>query len=459
MGEFGLGITLLSDAIWVGLLTGWGGFWKCDQKLAGEAEGRGPEGGGKSGAKGGLAGFVSTDSAPPAHTPLPPEFSASPQSRSPHPQFAPAPVVCAVMPARNEADMVPRSIRSLLQQEYAGSFHIVLVDDHSTDGTGAIAQQIAETMGKAEQLTVIQAAELPPGWTGKLWAMEQGDRYVQTLLPPPDYLLFTDADIEHDRHNLSQLVAKALQDELEMVSLMVLLRCDSFWEKLLIPAFVFFFQKLYPFPLVNNPNSRVAAAAGGCLLIRREALKRIGGLQILRQALIDDCSLAKAVKSTANDRQNSRNEPPAHPTAPLPTAHAPGIWLGLTQTTRSLRPYHSLGTIWNMVARTAYTQLNYSPLLLLGTLVGMALVYLVAPIAAFTGLLTANGWLSAAGWVGWALMTLAYLPTIRLYGLSLWWAATLPAIALLYTLMTVDSALRHWRGQGGAWKGRVYPAG
>ena len=344
-----------------------------------------------------------------------------------------SPFVCAVIPARNEADMLPLSLRSLLLQDYPGELRIVLVDDHSTDGTADVARQTAAELGKADLLTVIQAEPLPTGWTGKLWAMEQGDRYTQTLDPRPDYMLFTDADIEHDRHNLARLVAKAAQDNLDLVSLMVLLRCESFWEKLLIPAFVFFFQKLYPFPLANNPNSKVAAAAGGCILIRRTALERIGGLQILRQALIDDCSLARAVKKSGGK-----------------------IWIGLTQTTRSLRPYETLETIWTMVARTAYTQLNYSPLLLLGAVFGMALVYLVSPIATFTGLLTANWALSLAGLAGWALMTLAYFPTIRLYGLSLGWAVLLPAIALLYNLMTIDSAIRHWRGKGGAWKGRTY---
>jgi len=434
MGEFGLGIVLLSNAIWVGLLTLWGGFWKCDQRLE-KAEDGGERGRVRAGERGrveaGERGSVEEDGE------LSPSLSTalSSQFQDPKPFGSPNPFVCAIIPARNEADVIPLAVRSLLQQDYPGRFQIVLVDDHSTDGTGTIAQQTATAMGKADQLTVIQAETLPQGWTGKLWAMEQGDRYTQVLSPQPEYLLFTDADIEHDHHNLSQLVMKAQQDGLDMVSLMVLLRCQSFWEKLLIPAFVFFFQKLYPFPLVNNPNSCMAAAAGGCILLRRDALNRIGGLQILRQALIDDCSLAKAVKGG--------------------TSH--NIWLGLTQTTRSLRPYDSLETIWNMVARTAYTQLSYSPLLLFGTVIGMTLVYLVTPIAALTGVLTANWGLAFAGLSGWSLMTLAYLPTIRLYKLSPLWAIALPVIALLYNLMTIDSALRHWRGQGGAWKGRVYP--
>ena len=390
VGEFGLGVAILSVAIWVGLLTVWGNFWRCDQRL----------------------------------TETVPQF----------PPDSPLPKVWAVIPARNEADILPTTVRSLLQQDYPGPFQIVVVDDHSTDGTGAVARQAATSLGRAEQLTVLAAEPLPAGWTGKLWAMEQGVRYLQTQTPQPDYVLFTDADIAHDSSNLSRLVAKAQEDDRDLVSLMVLLRCDSLWEKLLIPAFVFFFQKLYPFPWVNRRDRRMAAAAGGCILLRRSRLEHIGGLQILRQALIDDCSLAQAVKQTGSGR----------------------IWLGLTQTTHSLRPYDSLQTIWDMVARTAYTQLNYSPLLLGGTVIGMALVYLVAPIALITGLVTAQLPLAIAGGLGWALMTLAYWPTIQLYGLSPLWAVCLPAIALLYNLMTLDSALRHWRGQGGAWKGRVY---
>lgn len=351
----------------------------------------------------------------------------------------PLPAIAAVIPARNEADVLPTSLRSLLVQDYPGSFQIVLVDDQSTDGTGEVAQQTAADLNQTDRLTVIQGDPLPAGWTGKLWAMEQGVRHAQTLLPLPDYYLLTDADIEHDRANLRQLVAKAQQADLDLASLMVRLRCESFWEKLLIPAFVFFFQKLYPFPLVNNPRSRVAAAAGGCILIRRSALEQIGGIGILRQALIDDCSLAQAVKAQGKTAQTSGR-----------------IWLGLTQSTYSLRPYPSLKSIWDMVARTAYTQLNYSPLLLVGTLVGMALVYLVAPIAVFAGLLTANAPLAIVGLATWLLMAIAYFPTVRLYRCSPIYALGLPAIALLYTLMTLDSAVRHWRGQGGAWKGRTY---
>ncbi|MGC8713123.1 MAG: glycosyltransferase [Leptodesmis sp.] len=474
MGELGLGLALLSLAIWVGLLTLWGNFWRCDQRLGeGDGEARGGKGGNEGDGEGRRdGGEIQNPKSTIQNFSAPHLRSADAHGRSPLPS------ICAVIPARNEADVIARAIRSLLTQTYPGPFQIVLVDDHSTDGTGEVAKKMAEELGQASRLTIVQAEALPAGWTGKLWAMEQGVRYTQTLTPLPEYLLFTDADIEHDRHNLNQLVAKAMQDDLDLVSLMVLLRCASFWEKLLIPAFVFFFQKLYPFPLVNNPNSRIAGAAGGCILIRRETLQAIGGLQILRQALIDDCSLAKAVKGRRQKAEGRRHEQDRedregrkaggeiqHPTSniqhfalhsqlPPPTGR---IWLGLTQTTRSLRPYESLETIWNMVARTAYTQLHYSPWLLLGTLVGMVLVYLVLPVSTIAGLLTGHWLIAAVGFVGWGLMTLAYLPTIRLYRLSPLWAVCLPAIALLYNLMTLDSALRHWRGQGGAWKGRVYP--
>jgi hopene-associated glycosyltransferase HpnB len=426
MGEVGFGVALLSTLIWAGLLAFWGQFWRCDQRLE--------EGEGQSAAREGQSGTFQ-------------EFTA-PHSALRTPDF---PSVCAVIPARNEADMLPMTLRSLLLQDYPGQFQIILVDDQSTDGTGTVAQAIAEQLDQAQRLTIIHAKPLPPGWTGKLWAMEQGVQQAQTGEFLPDYFLLTDADIEHDRANLRQLVTKAQEDDLDLVSLMVLLRCQSVWEKLLIPAFVFFFQKLYPFPWVNDPQRAIAAAAGGCILMRREALTAIGGLQSLRQALIDDCSLAQKVK-----RQEIRQAQQPHP---LPSATSGKIWLGLTQTTRSLRPYDTLATIWDMVARTAYTQLGYSPWLLGGTVFGMTLVYLVAPIAVLIGVLTQTWTLGMMGALGWALMTVAYLPTVRLYGLSIFWAVCLPAIALLYNLMTIDSALRYWRGQGGAWKGRIYPSG
>ncbi len=342
------------------------------------------------------------------------------------------PTVCAVIPARNEADLLGKTLKSILCQDYSGTFNIVLVDDNSCDGTASVALKTAQNLNKTQHLHIINALPLAPGWSGKLWAVEQGIRKASTF--NPDYYLLADADIEHDFSNLNRLVTKAVQQNLDLASVMVRLRCESFWERLLIPAFVFFFQKLYPFRWVNDPNKSTAAAAGGCILIRRDALERIGGIQAVKQALIDDCALAGAVKSAQN-----------HP-----------IWLGLSSLMHSLREYNSLDTIWDMVARTAYTQLNYSPILLTGTLLGMTLVYLISPIALIFGLVTNNWLIAGLGLLGWLLMALAYYPTIRFYECSPIYAFCLPLIAFLYTLMTIDSALRHWQGRGGAWKGRVY---
>lgn len=393
-----LGLMLLSLTIWLGLLCFWGQFWRTDQQL---------------------------------------EVTET--------QLESLPVVCAVVPARNEAELIPTSLRSLLLQDYPGSLNVFLVDDRSTDRTANFAEGVAHAVGKPQQLHIISGESLPPGWSGKLWAVEQGINSASKFAP--DYFLLTDADIEHDPGNLRRLVAKAVQEDLDMVSVMVRLRCESFWEKLLIPAFVFFFQKLYPFRWVNNPNNPTAAAAGGSILIAREALERIGGIQVIRQALIDDCALAKAVKKSGGqgDRENN------------PMLSQGRIWLGLSSLTRSLRPYDSLATIWDMVARSAYTQLNYSPLLLLGTLLGMPLIYLAPPICVILGAVWSNWAIALTGILGWLLMTFAYYPTIRFYKCSPWFALSLPAIAFLYTLMTLDSALRHWQGRGGAWKGRVYP--
>ena len=380
-------LTLLSLVIWIFLLLFWGQFWRVNHQLE-----------------------ANKDKDIDNNT---------------------LPTVCVIIPARNEADVIPVSLRSLLLQDYPGKFTIFLVDDQSSDGTAHIAEGVAYALDKTPQLQIVTSTSLPPGWTGKLWAMEQGLQTASTLTP--DYFLLTDADIEHDPSNLHRLVAKAEAQKLDLVSIMVRLRCQSFWEQLLIPAFVFFFQKLYPFSWVNNPKKATAAAAGGCILIHSEALNRIGGLQIIRQALIDDCSLAKAVKST-----NGK------------------IWLGLSTLTYSLRPYDSLKTIWDMVARSAYTQLNYSPFLLIGSLLGMTLVYLLPPIAIIFGLVLGNWIITLISFIGYLLMTFAYFPIIRFYKCSPVFAFSLPIIAFLYTSMTIDSALQHWQGRGGAWKGRVY---
>lgn len=395
MGAFFLGLLILSLLIWLGLLSLRGQFWQLDQQLeVGET------------------------------------------------QLQSLPRVCAIVPARNEAELLPITLRSLLLQDYPGKFDVFLVDDHSTDGTAAFAAGVAHAVDKTQQLHIISSPSLPPGWSGKLWAMEQGIQKSVEILQAtslPDYFFLTDADIEHDIGNLRRLVAKAVQEDLDLASVMVRLRCESFWEKFLIPAFVFFFQKLYPFRWVNDPKNKTAAAAGGCILIRREALEAIGGMQVIRQALIDDCTLAQAVKRLGDTNQSGK------------------IWLGLSSLTRSLRPYPSLQTIWDMVARTAYTQLNYSPWLLVGTLVAMTVIYLLPPLGIIIGALLGNWAIALIGLFTWLLMTLAYLPTIRFYRCPPLLAFSLPAIAFLYTLMTIDSALRHWQGRGGAWKGRVYP--
>ena len=392
-----LRLMLLSLIIWLGLLCFWGQFWRVDQQL---------------------------------------EVTET--------QLQSLPVVCAVVPARNEAELLPTTLRSLLLQDYPGSLNVFLVDDHSTDRTANFAEGVAHAVDKPQQLHIISGVSLPSGWSGKLWAVEQGIKSASKFAP--DYFLLTDADIEHDPGNLRRLVAKAVQEDLDLVSVMVRLRCESFWEKLLIPAFVFFFQKLYPFRWVNNPNNPTAAPAGGSILIAREALERIGGIQVIRQALIDDCALAQAVKRGTREKFSQS-----------PILSQGRIWLGLSTLTSSLRPYDSLATIWDMVARTAYTQLNYSPLLLLGTLVGMPLIYLAPPVCVILGAVWSNWAIALTGILGWLLMTFAYYPTIRFYKCSPWLALSLPAIAFLYILMTLDSALRHWQGRGGAWKGRVYP--
>jgi hopene-associated glycosyltransferase HpnB len=423
-----LGVTGLSLAIWVGLLTARGRFWQTDQRLepqdnpSAEAHDDG--------------GSVQLQSA----------------------SVASYPSICAVIPARNEAALLPIALRSLLTQTYPGTLTVILVDDQSTDNTAGAASDMAEALGKRSQLHILPSSPLPAGWSGKLWAMHQGVQAAQAS--SPDYILLTDADIEHDPNNLRRLVEKATQEQLDLASVMVRLRCESLWERLLIPAFVFFFQKLYPFRWVNDPANPMAAAAGGCILIRREVLSQIGGLQSIRHALIDDCALAQAVKWRGTKRsalsQSSFSEQSAESRS-ASLFHP--IWLGLSDRTRSLRPYPSLDTIWTMVTRTAYTQLNYSPWLLIGTLIGMTLIYLVPPVAAMAGALTGHSAIALTGLAGWGLMTLAYFPTIRLYHYSPFLACCLPAIALLYTLMTLDSALRHWQGRGGAWKGRVYPSG
>ena len=345
----------------------------------------------------------------------------------------PWPDVVAVIPARDEAPVIGAAVESLLGQDYPGEVRVVVVDDASQDGTADAAREAALRIEAGDRLTVTAAPPLPQGWSGKLWAVHNG---LAAAPAERRYVLLTDADIVHAPDTLKRLVAKAesgpAKGGLDLVSLMVKLHCESFAERLLIPAFVFFFQKLYPFPWVNDREQSTAGAAGGCMLVRREALERIGGIAAVKDALIDDCALATALKK-----------------------HGP-IWLGLAETSVSVRRYPRIADVWRMVARTAYTQLRHSPLLVLGTVLGMAFLYLVPPLALilcpFLGAWTA----AAMGAAAFALMLYAYRPTWELYRGDDAAILLLPLAALLYTLMTVDSAIQHFRGKGGAWKGRTH---
>ena len=348
------------------------------------------------------------------------------------PRPAPAPPgqwpeIVAVVPARDEAETIAIAIGSLLRQTYPGRLSVILVDDHSSDGTAALARAAADEIGAADRLTVIAARKLPSGWTGKLWAVSEGLRHVEESGSGAELVLLTDADIAHHEDNLAELTARILADRLDLASLMVLLRCESFAERWLVPAFVFFFAKLYPFAWVNDRRKSTAGAAGGCMLLRRTALYRIGGIASIRGALIDDCALGAKIKAGG------------------------AIWLGLTDRTRSLRRYPRLGDIWRMIARTAYTQLEYSPALLVIAVLGLFFTYLVPPLlVVFAGGVTVI--VALAAWLG---MSIAFIPTLRLYRRSPLTAPLLPLIALFYLAATLDSARRHWQGKGGEWKGRV----
>jgi hopene-associated glycosyltransferase HpnB len=360
-----------------------------------------------------------------------------PDQRGPQPNGAPPrwPSVTAVVPARDEAAMLPVTLPTLLGQDYPGEFEVILVNDGSSDGTAQTAERLGA--GAARKLRVIAGSPLPDGWAGKVWAMAQGAGWAGHA----DYLLFTDADIAYRPGTLSALVSAAEGDNRELVSQMALLRAATPWERVVVPAFVYFFAQLYPFRRVNRPGGRTAAAAGGCMLIRREALADSGGLAGIRGARIDDVALGRQIK---------RRRPGGR------------CWLGLTTDVTSERPYPGLASLWHMVARSAYTQLRHSPLLLAGTIVGLLWLYLLPPAATVTGLAVAAAggggaaaWCAGAGLAGWALMTVSFAPMLRLYRLSLLRAPTLPLIATLYAAMTFDSARRHYAGRGGEWKGRL----
>ena len=403
---------LLSAAVWLYLLLGHGRFWLMDQRL-------------------------------PAAADTAPADSGWPR-------------VIAVVPARDEADVLPSTLPTLLDQDYPGDYRIILIDDASSDGTADVAEKLALERS-SNRLNIVRSDGPPPGWAGKVAAMNRGVAAADGAseidesgggesLADAEYLLFTDADIAHPADSVRRLVTFAESRGLDLVSLMARLRTETAAERAIVPAFVYSFAQLYPFPRVNRPASRIAAAAGGCMLVRRSALTNAGGLERIAGARIDDVALGRLLK---------RGQP---------SGTGGGVWLGLTTAVRSVRPYPRLADLWDMIARSAYTQLRRSPLLLLGTLVGLLLMYAVPPAfglaflpLAFNG----GGWdvaTCASALCAWVLMSISYLPTLRLYGLRAWRAPVLSAVMMVYGAMTLDSARRHYRGSGGNWKGRVEEA-
>ena len=381
-------MSAIAVAAWLVLLTARGGFWRADQRL--------------------------------------PAGALTPETW---------PEIAAIIPARDEAETIAEVLRSHAATLYPGRFSVIMVDDASEDDTAEAARQVAE--GAAREIHFIAAPALPDGWTGKLWALETGFRALDDLAPEAELVLLTDADIRHAPETLTRLATELDQRGHELVSLMARLDARGFWGALLVPAFVFFFQKLYPFPWVNDPSRAMAGAAGGCILVRRAALERIGGFRAIGKALIDDCALARAVK---RDEGGSGR-----------------IWMGLaTDEVVSLRDNRAFGAIWRMVARTAFAQLGHSSALLVCALVGMALVYLVGPLAVLAFPWHGDPRAGTLGAVAWMLSGLAYLPTLRLYRKPTWQALGLPLAAVVYTAMTLGSAIDYWRGRGGRWKGRNY---
>jgi hopene-associated glycosyltransferase HpnB len=334
--------------------------------------------------------------------------------------------VAVVIPARDEADVIGRAVTSLLRQDFRGELHVFVVDDHSSDGTADAVLRAANDCRKAASIKVLRGAELPSGWTGKLWAVAQGVEAAKAFAH--DFLLLTDADIEHDPNTVATLLAKAEREQLALTSLMVRLHCESPAERLLIPAFVYFFFMLYPPRWIASPRSRTAGAAGGCMLVRPEALERAGGLAAIRGEIIDDCALARAIK-----RAGGR------------------VYLGLAERSTSLRRYETFGEIGRMIARTAFNQLGHSALVLAGVTLGMIVVFL-SPIAL---LLSRSPAATVLGGVACLLMVGSYVPIVRFYGLSVWWVCTLPYAAVFYLGATMKSARDYWSGRGGQWKGRA----
>ncbi|HEY2446548.1 MAG TPA: glycosyltransferase [Rhizomicrobium sp.] len=341
-------------------------------------------------------------------------------------RFSGWPSVTAIVPARDEADVVERTLKSLFAQDYPGQFRVVLVDDQSTDGTAEAAGRAANACDEGGRFTLVRGTPRPQGWTGKVWAMHQGFLCADDNAAP-DFLLFTDADIAHAPDNLRNLVLWAESANLVLASLMAKLHCRSLPERLLVPAFVFFFAMLYPFGWANDPAYATAAAAGGCMLVRRNALRSAGGLETISDAIIDDCALARVLK-----RQGR-------------------TWLGLSNRACSIRPYSGFGEIGQMVSRSAYAQLHYSPAVLCGTLIGMIVVYAVPPFLAFFSAGTAK----IESVLAWLLMAGAYQPILRFYRVSPLWGVALPLIGAIYSFFTLNSAIEYWRGRGGMWKGRA----
>ena len=335
------------------------------------------------------------------------------------------PRVTAVVPARNEAASIEAVISALATQDYAGGCSVIIVDDHSGDGTAEIAHRAATTARAASRIRIISAPELASGWTGKLWALNTGVK--ESAPAAPDFYWFTDADVVHAPDTLRRLVSRAQADKLDLTSLMVLLRAETFAERLLIPPFLYFFLMLYPPKWIAKRNAKTAGAAGGCILLRQTALERAGGLATICSEVIDDCALARAVKRSGGT-----------------------VWMGLTRASKSLRAYESFPEIRDMIARTAFTQLRYSTILLAGTLVAMILTFVLPLTLTFSAYL--HVWPLALA--AWCLMTASFLPTVTFYRLGPIWAPLLPLAALFYTYATCLSAARYWLGRGGQWKGR-----
>ncbi len=396
--EVALGTAAASLGVWIGLLAFRGGFWRVrvDEHRRDE-----PSAGGGAATNGRATGY---------------------------------PDVEAVVPARDEAATIGPAISSLVEQRYNGRFSVTLVDDASDDDTARLARAAVADLPHERRLNVVLGDPLLDGWTGKLNALQTGIRAATKRRgAPPEFWLFTDADIVHDRDNVATLIAKARNDDRALVSLMVRLHAQSEWERLLVPAFVFFFAKLYPFAWTRDRARASAAAAGGCLLVSNEALEAMGGLDVVRDALIDDCAIARGVKRAGF-----------------------GVWLGLSDRTRSIRRYDRLADFWSTIRRTAFTQLGYSYPMLGATVVGMVALYLVPPLALVTGIARRDATLAGLGGLAWGAMAVAYAPTLRAYGQGPERAALLPVAGALYTAMTIDSALAHARKRGGGWKGRTY---